>query len=305
MNEKDFLYYYMLGKSAPNDLVDNVHPGLHSNLSSLASRFVRRAKEVGGATTSAGSSDARETNRQKTSTSQKVWKQGNWQGSEGGESTECGEGIQGKCLQISLAILSFLVIFTSAHTICNGSELSVWSNADVGLLTEKPCTKVIGDIVIANLHGGKRMENYWTVQELYGSLIIENTTDLGSSVNFQNLRRIHATRYPALRIVGNRGLKLAIGARLGSVYTGHAITYMFTDNWPAYMTESQHYTLFYAANSKRPVFFTDNHFITKQCDGWYYKLWTGIFAILCFLVTVVLIGCAFYGRRADKKDKMM
>ncbi|CAL2044361.1 unnamed protein product [Caenorhabditis brenneri] len=204
-------------------------------------------------------------------------------------------------VQISLAILSFFVIFTSAETICEGRELSVRSDEEVGLLTEKPCTKVIGDIIIGNLHNAKRMLNYWTIEELHGSLVIENTTNLGDSVNLQNLRAILANEKPAIILRKNKGLKLAIGARLGEVNTAHRITYYFTDNWPAFMTESQHYTLTKAANMKRPVFFTDNHFITKQCDEWYYKMWTYIFTALCFLVTVSLIGCSLYGRRDDLK----
>ena len=54
-------------------------------------------------------------------------------------------------VQISLAILSILVIFIHAETVCNGTELSVENDAEVGLLTEKPCTKVYGNIVIRNL----------------------------------------------------------------------------------------------------------------------------------------------------------
>ncbi|KAF1752966.1 hypothetical protein GCK72_019521 [Caenorhabditis remanei] len=204
-------------------------------------------------------------------------------------------------VQISLAILSILVIFIHAETVCNGTELSVENDAEVGLLTEKPCTKVYGNIVIRNLHSPKRMPNYWTVEELYGSLIIENTTNLGDSVNLQNLRAIRADAFPAIVVRGNQGLKLAIGARLGLVSTKHSITYYFADNWPAYMTESQHYTLFMASEKRRPIFLTDNHFLTKQCDEWYYSLWTFVFAILCFVAAVALIGISIYGRRDEKK----
>ncbi|UMM33577.1 hypothetical protein L5515_007001 [Caenorhabditis briggsae] len=207
-------------------------------------------------------------------------------------------------VQTSLAIISVFAIFTrisATETICNGTELSVYDDLDIGGLTEKPCTKVFGDIVIANLNGGKRMSNYWTIEELYGSLFIVNTTNLGDSVNLQNLQTIHAAESPALVIRNNRGLRLAIGARLGHVSTGSNITYWFTDNWPAAMTESEHYTLFMASDKNRPVFYTDNHFTTRQCDGWYYKLWTFVFGTLCFMVSCALIGLSFYGRREETK----
>lgn len=149
--------------------------------------------------------------------------------------------------------------------VCNGSELSVSNDLEIGLLTEKPCTHVYGDIVISNLRNAKRMPSYWTIQELHGSLKIINTTNLADSVNFQNLRMILAGFDPAIVLLGNVNLKLAIGARLGVVNTQSKVTYQFISNWPAFMTESQHYTLYKAAREDRPVFHTDNHFITNGC----------------------------------------
>lgn len=50
-----------------------------------------------------------------------------------------------------MLLLQFLVTATTADTVCHGYELSVHNDIDVGLLTEKPCTHVHGDIVIENL----------------------------------------------------------------------------------------------------------------------------------------------------------
>lgn len=81
------------------------------------------------------------------------------------------------------------------------------------------------------------MSTYWNIQELHGSLTIKNTKNLGDSVNLQNLKVIQAENKPAIVLMNNVGLKLAIGARLGDVSTRHPIMYYFKENSPAAMTE--------------------------------------------------------------------
>ncbi|CAI2354232.1 unnamed protein product [Caenorhabditis sp. 36 PRJEB53466] len=202
------------------------------------------------------------------------------------------------------SLFSLFIVGSATKTVCNGTELSVRSDLELGLLTEKPCTHVYGDIVIANLVNAKRMPSYWTITELYGSLIIENTTDLADSVNLQNLRVILANVRPAIVLRNNKNLKLAIGARLNRVSTQANICYWFTNNWPAYMTESQHYTLHKAAIDKRPIFFTQNHFLTGTCPEMSYKFWTISFASMCFVASLLLIGVSCYGRPQGRKIKV-
>uniref|UniRef100_A0A8R1DPT3 Recep_L_domain domain-containing protein n=1 Tax=Caenorhabditis japonica TaxID=281687 RepID=A0A8R1DPT3_CAEJA len=194
-------------------------------------------------------------------------------------------------------LFAVLIVPIDAIVKCNGSELSARSDFEVGLLTEKQCTHVIGDIFIMNLNFAKRMPCYWSVREVHGSIIIRNTSNLGDSVNFQNLRTINALDAPALVISKNYRLKLGIGARLGHVYTRNPTTYYIAHNWPRMMTESQHYTLYNAAAKDRPVFFADYFFQTTPCAETAYKTLAAIFGCVSFLVAIVLIFWACYGRR--------